>query len=108
VDELVAALATAVVDGVYLGSAPLRRQRRQIADVALVSPGVQGRRTHALAAHQRADLAGLGAAVGCRQNAAFVSTGKMPTPSMAPEAVGNIYSSSQARINCNTSIDFIY
>jgi hypothetical protein len=27
---------------------------------------------------------------------------------LAPEAAGNIYSSSQARINRNTSIDFIY
>jgi hypothetical protein len=67
--------------GVYLGPTLLRRQCRQVGDLALASPGAQGRRIHALAAHQCAHLARLGTSVGCGQDAALVSVGEMPTPS---------------------------
>ena len=66
--------------GIDLGAALLRRQRRQVSHLALASPGAQGRRIHALTAHQRADLAGLGAAVGGVQNATLVGVGEMPAP----------------------------
>jgi hypothetical protein len=44
--------------------APLdRRQCGQLGDFALATPGTQGRGVHAVAAHQRADVPGLAAAV---------------------------------------------
>jgi hypothetical protein len=64
--------------GIGLGSALLRRQRGQIGRLALASPCAQGRRVHAFATHQRADLAGLGAAVGRLHDAALFAAGELP------------------------------
>ena len=63
---------------VRFGAALLRRQSGQIGGLALASPGAQAGGIHALAAHQRADLAGLGAAICSFQNAALVGVGQMP------------------------------
>jgi hypothetical protein len=64
--------------GIGLGSALLRCQRSQIGNLALASPAAQRGRVHTLSAHQRTDLAWVGAAVSGRQNAALVSGGEMP------------------------------
>ena len=66
--------------GVHLGAAHLRCKRGQLGSFALASPGAQRRRVHALAAHQRADLTGLGAQVGGLQNATLVGVGERATP----------------------------
>ena len=63
---------------VGLGAALLWRQGGQIGGLALAPPGAQGGRVHALAAHQRANLTGLGAAVGCLETAALVGVGEPP------------------------------
>lgn len=61
---------------IVLGSSLDGRQGGQVGGLALASPGAQGGGVHALATHQRADLAGLGASVRGLQNAALVSVGK--------------------------------
>lgn len=66
--------------GSALGPRLTWRQSGQIGDFALAAPGAQRRRVHALSAHQRTDLAGLGAAVGGVQNAALVGVGERPAP----------------------------
>jgi hypothetical protein len=67
--------------GVGLGAALLRRECRQVSGLALASPSAQRRGVHTLAAHQRADLAGLGAQLCGLQNAALVGVGERAAPS---------------------------
>ena len=57
--------------------------------LALATPGAQRVRVHTLAAHQRADLAGLCTTVGRLQNVALVGVGKRaPARSWQHLAVG--------------------
>ena len=63
---------------VELGSPLLSCEDGQVSGLALAPPGAQKRRVDALAAPQGADLAGLGAAVGSRQDSALVGVGKCP------------------------------
>ena len=70
--------------GVGLGATLKRCQRRQVGSLALVPPGAQGGGLHTLATHQRADLSGFAAQVGCTQDAPLVGVGEG-----APTRTGN-------------------
>lgn len=61
-----------------LGAPLLRRQCRKIGLFPLTPPGAQRRRIDPFAAHEGADFAGLGAAVGLLQNATLLRGREVP------------------------------